>query len=107
MNDDSRNNDDRIRRPFTVGARYAAAAIGLFAVAAAGRAVHYRELLPGADWYAIAAIPVGLAAVCFGYAYLGAAIGAKRAQVATAAVLMAVLLLGTYALTRYLDGTHR
>src|SRR5687768_9001917 len=100
----SGRSDDRIRHPFRVGAFYAAIVLGFFAAAAAWRMLRYRELLPDADWRVIGAIPAGLAAICFGYAYLGAAIGAKRAHQIALIVLGVVLIAGVYVMTRLLDG---
>lgn len=91
----------RIAHPFRVGFSNSIAALVPIALAAAAYLIGYFPLRGSIAWWALAVIPVAVAFVAFGHAYLGAAIGGKRANEIFVILLMIVLIGGFWLLSRH------
>lgn len=81
-------------------------ALLFIALAASALIVKYSALSDWIAWWAFGTVPVAVAAFAFGHAYLGAAIGGKRANNILVIVLLAVLIAGCWILTRYTPSTR-
>ena len=97
--------EGRIAQPFRVGVSNTIAALVPIGIAALAYLIGYFPLRGSIAWWAFAAVPTGVAAVAFGHAYLGAAIGGKRANAVVVVMLMAVLIGGMWLLSRH-TGQH-
>ena len=90
----------RIARPFRVGVSNTIAALVPVSFAAVAYLIGYFPLRGSFAWWVFAAVPAASAAVAFGHAYLGAAIGGKRANEIFVILLMMVLMGGLWLLSR-------
>ena len=97
------HHEGRITRPFRVGLRNAGVAIVPIAIAGGIYLLRYRKHWGTVAWWAIALVPIAVTALTLAHAYLGAAVGARRANNLFMLLLLVVLIGGCWMLTRYLS----
>src|SRR4051812_23167644 len=100
MNTDPDQSNDRTPSPLALAVR--TSAIALVGITAAGVTIvaRYRNLMQHASWWAITLIPIAIVACCFAYAFLGARIGARRANNILVLLLFTALAIGLFYLSR-------
>jgi hypothetical protein len=102
--DELRDTDERITYPLRTATILSGYCLGCVLLVGFGKYVFYSgRLIAAPDWRWIASTIVGIIAVCFSYAYLGARIGRRKAQQSIIVVLVVGLIAGIWFLTRYLD----
>ena len=94
----------RIAHPFRVGVANTIAAMVPISLAAVAYVIGYSPLLSTKAWWVFGTVPATVVAVAFGHAYLGAAMGGKRANEIFVILLMIVLIGGMWLLSRHTSG---
>ena len=70
---------------------------------AAIKLLRHHEHVTSIPWLTLAVVPTAVVAVCFAHAYLGRAIGRRRADVAFTIALGAAMVSGVWFLVRHLE----
>ena len=89
--------------PWRLALRNAGRVFLLMAPLAAIKLLRHHEHVTAVPWLTLALVPVVVVAVCFAHAYLGAAIGRRRADLTFAVGLGAAIVGGVWFLTRSLE----
>ena len=98
---------DALRRepeqPWRLALRNAGRVFLLIVPLAALKVLRHHEHVTLIPWLTLALVPAGVVAVCFAHAYLGVAIGRRRADLAFAIGLGVAIVGGFWFLMRYLE----
>jgi hypothetical protein len=92
---------DRVISPFAVAVRAVAAVFAGLAVPATALLIGHWGLIEHAAWWAMGLVAAVIVVACFACTYLGARIGARRADGVLVLIVFAILASALVLLSRY------